>query len=79
MWGISSLILVAAFGAVVLVIALIAGWGLPLLAVAIVVLIAPLVAFSMSRESGEPGGDDPEDVGGKRGGKPSWMRKHWYE
>lgn len=79
MWGISSLLVGGAFGAVLLVVALIAGWGLPLLAVAIVVLIAPLVAFSMSRESGEPGGDDPEDVGAEPGGKPSWMRKHWYE
>ena len=79
MWGITALFTVGAFGAVLLVIALAAGWALPLLGVAIVLVGSPLVLFLMTRESGEPGGESTEAVGGESGGKPSWLRKHWWE
>ena len=80
MWGVSALLFLSGFAAVFVVIALAAGWALPILGVGIVVLVAPRVVFAMTRESGEPGGEPPEEVGAEPGGgKPSWMRKHWWE
>ena len=80
MWGIASILFVGALGLVLLAIALTAGWGLPVIAVAIVVLVAPIAIALNSRESGEPGSESAAQAGqGAAGGKPSWLRKHWWE
>ena len=79
MWSVTALATVGVFGAFLVAIALVAGWAAPIIGVALVILILPVVVFAMTRESGEPGGEPSEAVGGERGGKPSWLRKHWWE
>lgn len=79
MWGAWGFILAGALGGVLLIIALAVGWAVPLIGVALVLLVAPLVLFLMTRESGEPGGEGTEEAGTGLGGKPSWLRKRWYQ
>jgi hypothetical protein len=70
MWG----IILIAFGVIVVAGSLLLGWGIPFIALFGVLLIGAALFFVFQRTAVEPttGVDD-------EGGKPSWMRKHWWE
>jgi membrane protein implicated in regulation of membrane protease activity len=76
MWGVWILLITGGIGVVLLAIALMVGLS-PLLAVALFAVAFPVLLLLLRRESGEPG-SEPQGAE-KRGGKPSWMTKHWYE
>lgn len=76
MWGVWLFLVTGGIAAVLLAIALLVGLS-PLLGVAIFAIAFPLLLLALRREPGEPG-SQPQGAE-RRGGKPSWLAKHWYE
>lgn len=74
MWASWPVLMVAGFVVAFLGIGLAIGLS-PFLAVLILVLTLPVLILLVSRESGEPG----EQAQTGSSGKPSWLRKHWWE
>ena len=69
MWAIFLLML----GAATVAGALLLGWGIPVIAILIVVLGAAAVLFAFMRTVAEP------SVPAEGSRKPSWMTRHWWQ
>jgi len=72
MWG----VFLIAFGALVVAGSLLLGWGIPFIALFGVVLVGAALFLAFQRAAVAPTTDGHTEG---ESGKPSWLRKHWWE